>query len=73
MERRINIKSMCTDKMDGLWVGTAFDGIYYRPKGIKEFIFSILPIKKGCSKPNTLFIITKNYYAGISGKLQGLR
>lgn len=34
----LNIKAIQVDNRDGLWVGTAFNGLYYRPAQGSEFI-----------------------------------
>ncbi|MCY1719040.1 response regulator [Prolixibacteraceae bacterium Z1-6] len=33
----LNVKSLCTDDYGGLWVGSAFNGLFYREKGKTEF------------------------------------
>lgn len=34
----LNVKALCVDKYDGLWMACAFRGIYYRPKNQNNFI-----------------------------------
>jgi ligand-binding sensor domain-containing protein len=34
----LNVKALCVDKNDGLWIACAFKGIYYRPKNQNNFI-----------------------------------
>jgi len=36
--RVFNVKSLCVDKNDGLWVASAFKGVFYRPKNKNSFI-----------------------------------
>lgn len=55
-ERILNIKALCNDKQDGLWVGTAFNGLYYRPKGTEKFIHFVR------GKDNGTHISSKGIY-----------
>jgi signal transduction histidine kinase/ligand-binding sensor domain-containing protein len=34
----LNVKALCVDKQGGLWVGTAFKGLYYRAAGKSKFV-----------------------------------
>jgi signal transduction histidine kinase/ligand-binding sensor domain-containing protein/DNA-binding response OmpR family regulator len=34
----LNIKALCVDNQGGLWVGSAFSGLYYRRKGTTKFV-----------------------------------
>lgn len=42
----LNIKSLCADNYGGLWVGSAFNGLFYRKKGETKF-------QHFCLGPNT--------------------
>jgi len=33
----LNIKTLCVDNEGGLWIGSAFKGLYYRPQGNSKF------------------------------------